>query len=207
MADTQKPELLIAPDRAAKPPKPVKRRPIIVPDAAGLAEIIARACRHAPRPELLEGPTGLRGVLETWATAFEIRRPPQPRNPATAVLKRCALGLRTVLTNAHEPHPTWTAIVEQRIQTIEGWLREWPTGEPAAPPPRWHEAAQALTRATVRAFVEEAERTAAERGEPFDETKADWPSNRDLAATLKELLSILRVNVSLATARSVVDVH
>ncbi len=193
----------------ARHPRPIpaqsarkgKRAPISVPDAAEIAGIIARACGRAPPAELLDGPAGLRGVLETYATAFEIKRPPSLRNPAAVVLRRCIARLRDVLLNAHEPHPDWIAIIEQRIQTIEGWLNEWPTGEPAAPPPHWHQAVQGMRMAIIDAFLEEATRNRKAGAE------VELPSDRHLADALQMLLAILRVNVSSETVRAVMGIQ
>ncbi|MBN9560509.1 MAG: hypothetical protein J0H14_07230 [Alphaproteobacteria bacterium] len=184
----------------ARHPRPIpaqsarkgKRAPISVPDAAEIAGIIARACGRATPAELLDGPAGLRGVLETYATAFEIKRPPSLRNPAAVVLRRC---------NAHEPHPDWTAIIEQRIQTIEGWLNEWPSGEPAAPPPHWHQAVQGMRIAIIDAFLEEATRNGNAGAE------VELPSDRHLADALQMLLAIVRVNVSSETMRAVMRIQ
>ncbi len=175
-----------------------KREVIIVPDAAEIAEIVARACGRAPPVELLDGPARLRGVLETYATEFEIRQPRAPRNPAAVVLRQCVARLRSVLLNAHEPHPDWIVIIEQQIQIIEGWLSEWPTGEPAAAPPRWHRAVQGMRMAIIDAFLEEAA-----RNETAQTGHLELPSDRDLADALQALLTLLRVNVSSEAVRNV----
>jgi hypothetical protein len=183
-----KPELRAA---AIPPPRPPSSAPIVLPDAEALRSIVLRTCRDAPPAELLASPAGVWGVLEQWAPLArrmlltEFKALPQ-HNPAAAILQRCRDDLRRLLDSA--PQAAWDESLNERIATIEGWLREWPTTSPPRLPPAWHQAARGLRSALLQAF---------------DESRLAPPSERQLAGAVRELLVILRVRVSIERVRNV----